>query len=330
MCGTGVNLISFVSQNLPQLHASDKALLDLGLGLRAAGYHFISVSPETHRRVNARCANAEANSLREVFGWSRPFRETLLPKQMLSLLEKAGALEHSGTLLRSKVRYSSLANELYVHSAYPTVDADSVFFGPDSYRFAALIRRVLESDRQASVRRVVDIGCGSGVGGIVLAKLRQGQHMRLIMTDINTQACRYAQVNALLAGVENFECIESDVLDAVDGLADLIVANPPYLLDVGARLYRHGGGQFGYDLSARIVHESLPRLAPGGKLILYTGAAIINGTDVFHSAIQPALAAAGMRYDYEEIDPDVFGDELEQLGYNDVERIAAVSLVVQM
>ncbi|MEO5702735.1 MAG: class I SAM-dependent methyltransferase [Gammaproteobacteria bacterium] len=307
----------------------DAALLELGISLRAVGYHFITVSPETHRRVITRCAPAEASSLRDVFGWSRWFRKSLLPVPMLSLLDEAGALEHNGTLLRSKVRYSSLDDALYVHSAYPTVAAEAVFFGPDSYRFAALIRRVISAAVRTPIRCAVDIGCGTGVGGIVLAKVLHDQPRRLVLADINTQALRYAHINAALAKIKRYECVESDVLQAVDGPVDLIMANPPYLLDAGSRLYRHGGGQWGYDLSLRIVRESLPRLAPGGKLILYTGAAIVDGKDVFRQAIQPELAAAGMRYDYAEIDPDVFGDELEYPGYSAVERIAAVSLIVE-
>lgn len=311
------------------MRASDKALFNLGISLSAAGYQFITVSPVTHRRVNARPGNEQAGSLRDVFGWSRPFRESLLPPPMLALLDEAGVLERQGQLLRSMVRYSSLDDALYVHSAYPTTGADAVFFGPDSYRFAALIRHALGTSQQTSIKCAVDIGCGTGIGGIVLAKLLQDQHLRLVLADINTQALRYAHVNAALAAIEKFECVESDILDAVDGPVDLIVANPPYLLDADARLYRHGGGHLGYDLSVRIVRESLSRLTSGGKLILYTGVAVIDGEDVFKQAIEPELMAAGVHYDYSEIDPDIFGEELENPNYSRTERIASIALVIQ-
>jgi methylase of polypeptide subunit release factors len=312
------------------MHVCDKALFDLGLSLRAAGYHFITVSPETHRRVNARHENAQADSLREVFGWSRPFRESLLPPPMLSLLDEAGALEHHGQLLRSKVRYSTFGDSLYVHSAYPTVDADAVFFGPDSYRFAALIRHMLGTRAQTSIGCAVDIGCGTGVGGIVLAKLLKDRNLRLVLTDINPQALRYSRINAALADIEKFECVSSDVLDAVDGPIDLIVANPPYLADAGVRLYRHGGGNLGCDLSMRIVRESLIRLTPGGQLILYTGAAVIEGVDVFRQTIEPELTSAGVNFEYTEIDPDVFSEELDNPGYSRAERIAIIALIIQV
>ncbi|HEX8820292.1 MAG TPA: hypothetical protein VF794_10230 [Archangium sp.] len=61
--------------------------------LRAAGYRFITVTPETHRRVNARRSSQEARSLRDVFGWSRPFTARLLPATLLALVEGARMVE---------------------------------------------------------------------------------------------------------------------------------------------------------------------------------------------------------------------------------------------
>ncbi len=311
------------------MNDNDKALLDLGLALREAGYRFITATPESHRRINARPGNEEAASLRDVFGWSRPFRESVLPQSMLALLEQAGALESHGMLLRSKVRFSSLADVLYVHSGYPTVNTDAVFFGPDTYRFAALIERTLAGFAQQQVRCAVDIGCGTGAGGIMLARCLKTSGMRLVLADINEQALRYARINAALAGIENVDCLKSDILNAVAGSIDLIVSNPPYLMDPGARQYRDGGGQLGIDLSVRIVRESLARLAPGGRLILYTGTPIISGEDAFWQAVQPLLAASEAYHEYAEIDPDVFGEELESPGYAAADRLAAVSLVVR-
>jgi methylase of polypeptide subunit release factors len=115
----------------------------------------------------------------------------------------------------------------------------------------------------------------------------------------------------------------------VDGAFDLIVANPPYLNDEEARTYRHGGGRWGEALSARILAEGLARLAPGGRLILYTGATIVAGADPLLELLQPHLEQCGWPWSYRELDPDVFGEELEQPAYRDAERIAAVALVVQ-
>lgn len=304
------------------------ALLHLGRWLRAAGYSFTTVTPETHRRVNARADGAPARCLRDVFGWSRPFRRTLLSEALWTLLERAGALAPDGTLFRSTVRFSTLNDLLFVHSAYPTVAADSVFFGPDTYRFAAFVRAGLAAASPGRVRSLVDIGCGSGAGGIVAAQILQPE--RLVLTDINPKALRFATASAGLAHVSKPICVLSDVLQAVDGPLDLVVANPPYLLDREARLYRHGGGDFGGELSVRIVRESLERLAPGGRLLLYSGTPVVNGEDQLLRALQPLLDASPARYRYAELDPDVFGEELDNPAYAQAERIAAVGLTLEL
>jgi hypothetical protein len=124
-------------------------------------------------------------------------------------------------------------------------------------------------------------------------------------------------------------CRASDVLAGVDGLFDLIVANPPYLIDPPARIYRHGGGALGEALSLRILRDSLPHLAPGGGLLLYTGSAIVGGDDLFGAAAGRVLAGSGLTWRYEELDPDVFGEELAVGAYAAADRIAAVLLTVE-
>ena len=64
----------------------------------------------------------------------------------------------------------------------------------------------------------------------------------------------------------------------------------------------------------------------GGKLLLYTGAPIVAGEDQLLGELALTLREADARYEYEELDPDVFGSELESPAYRDVERIAAVFL----
>lgn len=306
------------------------ALVELGRMLRDYGYSFTAVTPATHARVDARAGGAEARNLREVFGWSRPFRESLLSPAMRTLMERAEVLEPFGEgALRSRVRFASVDELLCVHSAWPTLAPDSVFFGPDSYRFVVLIRRALAMRSGSSVETVVDIGCGSGVGGLVAARALRKPPSRLVLADICSKALDYARINAELNGLVA-ECRESDVLQSVTGEIDLILANPPYLVDPAHRLYRDGGGVHGSEISLRIVREALARLAPGGRLILYTGAAVVEGEDQFRRAVTPLLNAARARYDYREIDPDVFGEELETPAYAGAERIAAVGLVAHM
>jgi methylase of polypeptide subunit release factors len=135
-------------------------------------------------------------------------------------------------------------------------------------------------------------------------------------------------VNVALAGLDpaSIEIVKSDVLSGVEGAVDLVLANPPYLADPEARAYRDGGDDLGAALSVRIAGESLARLTPGGRLVLYTGTAIVGGRDTFLGGVRPLLEAAGAAYAYEELDPDVFGEELDRPAYAAVERIAVVGL----
>lgn len=305
--------------------AQDRALLHLGQALRERGYHFITPTPLTHERVNQRPQNALAGDLPGVFGWSRPFQHELLPPPLFSLMDQAQVLEPCGPRWRSRVRLSSLDGQLFVHSAYPTDSPDAVFFGPDTYRFASAIRCHLDR-HTGEIRRVVDIGCGSGAGAILTALARP--QAEVLAVDINPQALRLTRINAALAGVDNLRAEHSDLLGAVDGEFDLILANPPYLVDADQRAYRHGGGPLGAELSLAILDAALGRLAPGGTLLLYTGVAMLDNQDPFLAEACQRLALTPLTWRYREIDPDVFGEELLGGAYTRCDRIAAVVLEV--
>ncbi len=305
------------------MNKAQMALARVGELLREGGYAFTTVTPQTHRRVLARDAARSkglGETVRDVFGWNKPFASNVLPAPMHELLLQADACAQEGELWRSRIRFSTLGSRLFVHSAFPTEHAHAVFFGPDTYRFCLALERFARP-----ARRVVDVGCGSGAGGLVLASTCQ----KVVLADINPLALSFAQVNAQLAGVDA-EIVHSDVLASVEGDVDLVVANPPYLLDPTQRVYRDGGGQYGEALAVRIVQEGLARLSSGGQLIVYTGAAVVAGVDQFLKAVTPLLQAAGARHLYTELDPDVFGEELDCPGYEQTERLAAVALVAEL
>jgi len=301
-----------------------KALLELLAELARSGYQFTTVTPETHALVLSRDAEGRARDVRGVLGWGLPFRAQVLPPNLLELLRTGGGCELvSEDLWRPTLRVSSLGELLFVHSRFPTSDQDAVFFGPDSYRFVRALRQLAPP-----ASRVVDVGCGSGVGGIALQHAR-AELAQVVLADINPKALRYAAVNAAHAKVRS-EVVQSDVLGSVTGKVDLVIANPPYLVDPGARQYRHGGGKYGEQLSVRICREALSRLRRdgGGCLLLYTGVAIVDGRDPFLAAVRDELETSDCRYVYEEVDPDVFGSELRQAAYAHAERIAATVLQV--
>lgn len=302
---------------------SDQGLIDLLRTLGALEYRFVAVTPETHRRVLERDPGRIAADLRDVFGWSLPFERELLPPSLWDALERSGMAASDGRLWRSEVRVSSLDDRLFLHSAYPTDSADAVFFGPDSYRFAAFLKS--ELTRIAGVRRLVDIGSGSGVGAISAAPLLRGA--RLTATDINPTALRFARLNAGNSGVA-LETVEAPGLEGVEGPVDLVIANPPFVADPAGRLYRDGGAMHGARLSLDWALAAGRRIEPGGTVLLYTGSAIVRGRDALQEALAEQLPGLGCTLRYAEIDPDIFGELVEQGGYEDVERIAAVGAVI--
>jgi methylase of polypeptide subunit release factors len=214
---------------------------------------------------------------------------------------------------------------LFAHSAFPTIESDAVFFGPDTYRFVRLVRSAIANMPVRKGLTLVDVGTGSGAGALCVA--RSLDRARIILADINPKALGLSAVNAAINEVGSAEIVLSDVLQGVDYDPDLVIANPPYLLDNELRLYRHGGGDLGISLAQRVATESLGRLAPGGRLVLYTGTPIVSGVDRFFEFVEPLLQLHCSQFIYEEIDPDVFGQELEKRAYANVDRVCAVGLV---
>jgi methylase of polypeptide subunit release factors len=314
----------------------DHPLVRLGRLLKQADYAFTTISNPSHRRVNARDHNAVARDLRGVFGWNRPFTADVVGDEILQLMEAAGILvQHDAaqgapaspllrsTLFSSALRASTASGELYFHSAYPTHDVDSVFFGPDTYRYVQIIDAALASG--AHVARAVDIGSGAGPGAITVARARPQAEVWGV--DINPKALALTAFNARIGDVANIEVALSDMLTGVDGQFDLIVANPPFMVDDDQRTYCHGGGELGEGLSHAIVDSAIARLTPGGRLVLYTCLPIIDGVDPFRQQAGSRLTAAGLQWQYREIDPDVFGGELGDDIHRNTDRIAAISLI---
>jgi methylase of polypeptide subunit release factors len=303
----------------------DRALTLLLKELYRRNYHFVTPTPATHALVVRRNERREARSLADVLGWSLPFRENLIDDDLLALLREAHVLEQiGGDTWRSTVRISSLHQHLFLHSAFPTDAQDAVFFGPDSYRFADAIVTELSHRRAPHEPYIIDFGTGSGVGAIVAAGACPDAITTMI--DINAKAIRFARINAAVAGVAARGVVGAD-LSGVKGQIDLILANPPYLIDPAQRAYRDGGGLHGSAVALAMAESALNHLAVGGRFILYTGSAIVRGSDHLRDRLGRLGEARGCTMRYREIDPDVFGEELANSYYWDVDRIAAVVAV---
>ena len=306
------------------LTRDEAAALRLLQALDQRGYDFTTITPETHRRVVARASMREARDLRGVFGWSLPFDEAVVGDELFALLREARLLQDKAAGWKSKVRISRVRGQLFMHSAFPTESDDSVFLGPHTIRFADLI--VAELRRQGGVTRLVDIGTGAGVGGIIAASVLDAPEVEL--ADINKVALSHARVNAAFAGVRAQTLVSSGLDDVAAGF-DLAITNPPFIIDDDGPSYRAGGGMHGAELSRDWTVEAARKLAPGGRVLLYTGSAIVDGRDSLREALEYELPQLGCTLDWRELDPDIFGEELEHEAYADVERIAAIGAVVQ-
>jgi methylase of polypeptide subunit release factors len=305
-----------------------------------ANYRFVTPTPLTHQHVLERRGSSFGTTLRDIFGWNLQFVEAAQAQEVVDAMHEAGILLYDSRLARSGVRIATLNDDQFLHSSYPTSQADAVFFGPDTYRFARFIINALDnppgtalstpSGPCSSPVRVLDIGCGSGAGGIVAARWLAGVDRPVVVTmnDINPLALRYALINSQFAGIPA-ELLMGDAHRVVTGKYDLIVANPPYLDDGRRRTYRHGGERSGRALSVSLAALALEHLAPGGLLLLYTGVAIFDGIDNLRGELQGLLDASEFTSSYTEIDPDVFGEELLRDAYANADRIAAVGWVVQ-
>ena len=301
--------------------SADAALVELLHLLRRQDYRHTAVTPKTHETVVSRPLKRRPG-LADILGWNRPFQEADLDPQLYALLERAEAIETANDVeLRTPIRVARLGGDLFVHSAFPTDEKDAVFFGPDTYRFVRFLEAQMSEMRDPGV--LVDMGAGSGAGGIAVA--RKLGSAKTILVDINAKALGFARINARAAGVE-VEVLESDRVPH----CNLLVGNAPYLIDASRRAYRDGGDLLGGAVSLDWIEQGLRQVSPGGTILLYTGAAYVDGRSPLLDAIEDVCRAAGATLEVQELDPDVFGEQLLEPGYQNVERIAAVGLTMKV
>jgi len=131
-----------------------------------------------------------------------------------------------------------------------------------------------------SIRRVLDVGTGSGC--IAIASAVHLPDVRVDAVDISRDALDVARVNARDHGVaDRVEFLVSNGLDAVRGPYDLIISNPPYVdaraLQSLPEEYAHepalglAGGEDGLDVIARLIDDARRYLVDDGALIVEVG-----------------------------------------------------------
>lgn len=120
--------------------------------------------------------------------------------------------------------------------------------------------------------RVLDMGTGCGVNGILAA--RAGADV--LALDINPEAVRAAQDNARRNGVaDRVEVRLSDGLDAVDptvdGRYDIVVFDPPFRWFQPRDLFEMATADPGYRTLTRFMREVRLHLSDRGRLLMFFG-----------------------------------------------------------
>lgn len=312
--------------------AQHQALLFLLKFLKQKNYHFTVITPLSHQRILNRNAKlkTKAITLLDIFGWNLAFAETDLESSLFAILKENQLIHFQDGHWFTNVRVASLEDQLFIHSSFPTIQQDAVFFGPDTYRFVYHLKQYL-SDKPQPFKRGLELCCGTSAAAISMAK-HYPDFNEIMVADLNPKALSYSQINASFADLNNITPVYSNLFASIEGQFDLIFANPPYLIDADQRQYRHGGNVLdGNELSFNIVKEGMQHLNSLGCLFLYTGVAIRPNGNPFLEELKNLLTPySNIKWSYEEIDPDVFGEELEQPAYQHIERIALVLVKVEV
>ena len=103
--------------------------------------------------------------------------------------------------------------------------------------------------------RIMDLGCGCGVVGIVAAKIAGEENV--FMSDADEKAVETARRNAERNGVGGVKIYVSDGFRDVDASGfDMILSNPPYQTD--------------FSVAKGFIEKGFNRLKIGGKLYMVT------------------------------------------------------------
>ena len=103
--------------------------------------------------------------------------------------------------------------------------------------------------------RVMDLGCGCGVVGILAARKCGAENV--VMSDVDPSAVEVARRNAVRNGVEGVNCVVSDGFRSVaEAGFDLILSNPPYQTD--------------FSVAKAFVEKGFNRLKIGGRMLMVT------------------------------------------------------------
>lgn len=103
--------------------------------------------------------------------------------------------------------------------------------------------------------KVLDLGCGYGVVGILASKLIGSDHV--VMCDISEVAVEASKKNGILNGIEHLNIVASDGLDQIsESMFTKILSNPPYHVD--------------FSVPKNFIEKGYQKLEVGGTMYMVT------------------------------------------------------------
>lgn len=103
--------------------------------------------------------------------------------------------------------------------------------------------------------KVLDLGCGYGIVGILSAKIVGADNV--VMTDIDDRAVKLARENIALNDVEGIKIYQSDGFKNINEKDfTVILSNPPYHKD--------------FSVPKEFIEKGFNRLAVGGRMYMVT------------------------------------------------------------
>lgn len=133
------------------------------------------------------------------------------------------------------------------------LETGNYYFSPNSIDKGTLF--LLSKVQVTENEKVLDLGCGYGVVGIVLAKQIGGE--RVVMSDISEKALELTSYNLTKNDLEGVKVVKSDGLKEItDADFTLILSNPPYHTD--------------FSVAKAFIEEGYKKLVLGGKLVMVT------------------------------------------------------------
>jgi SAM-dependent methyltransferase len=201
----------------------------------------------------------------------------------LAPLLEAGFVERGEAGLSSRL-HLALAGDVFCFGDLPGRGGDSVM--PICGATLELVRAVLPA---APVESALDLGCGAGPVGLLLARAAR----RVVATDVSPRAAGLARLNAEVNGVANLEVRVGDLYEPAKGERfDRVVAHPPFVArpaGVTASTFVHGGVR-GDELPLRVLAGAGAHLTPAGRAVVLGDWPQLEG-DALDARVRAAVGA---------------------------------------